>query len=64
LPVAHPSLFADEPILEYDQSSHPFRRELVARPLAHESGWVAIPNEPGLGIEVNREVLAKYAVPA
>jgi D-galactarolactone cycloisomerase len=62
LPVAHPSLFASEPILEYDQSSHPFRRELVARPLEHVDGWVAVPDGPGLGVEVNREVLAKYAV--
>lgn len=62
LPVAHPSLFASEPILEYDQSSHPFRRELVACPLEHADGWVAVPDGPGLGVEVNREVLAKYAV--
>ena len=63
LPVAHPSLFASEPILEYDQSSHPFRRELVACPLEHVEGWVAVPDGPGLGVEVSREVLAKYAVP-
>lgn len=62
LPVAHPSLFASEPILEYDQSSHPFRRELVTCPLEHVDGWVAVPDGPGLGVEVNREVLAKYAV--
>ena len=62
LPVAHPSLFAAEPIFEYDQSAHPFRRDLVAQPLAHEGGWVGIPQGPGLGVEVNREVLAKYAV--
>jgi D-galactarolactone cycloisomerase len=61
LPVAHPSLFAAEPILEYDQSSHPFRRELVAEPLVHEDGWVTIPQAPGLGVEVNRDVLARYA---
>jgi len=64
LPVAHPSLFASEPILEYDQSSHPFRRELVACPLEHADGWVAVPDGPGLGVEVNREVLAKYAAAA
>ncbi|HEX4886391.1 MAG TPA: mandelate racemase/muconate lactonizing enzyme family protein [Casimicrobiaceae bacterium] len=61
LPVAHPSLFASEPILEYDQSSHPFRRELVAAPIVHEDGWVRIPEAPGLGVEVNRDVLERYA---
>jgi L-alanine-DL-glutamate epimerase-like enolase superfamily enzyme len=28
-----------------------------------EDGMVQIPNGPGLGIEVNREVLRQYAVP-
>src|SRR5262245_836356 len=33
LPVAHHSLFADEPILEYDRSSHPFRQQLISQPI-------------------------------
>ena len=31
LPVAHHSLFAQEPVLEYDRSSHPFRQQLITR---------------------------------
>jgi L-alanine-DL-glutamate epimerase-like enolase superfamily enzyme len=30
-------------------------------PLRQREGWVEIPSKPGLGIEVNREVLKKYA---
>jgi len=33
LPVAHHSLYAQEPILEFDRSSHPFREQLVADPV-------------------------------
>ncbi|NDE32880.1 MAG: mandelate racemase/muconate lactonizing enzyme family protein [Betaproteobacteria bacterium] len=33
LPVAHHSVFARDPVLEYDRSLHPFRRELVAEPI-------------------------------
>jgi len=33
LPVTHHSLFAAEPILEYDLSSHPFRQDLIAEPV-------------------------------
>ncbi len=60
LPVAHHSLFAAEPILEYDRSSHPFRRELITQPIDHRDGRVDIPTGPGLGIEIRRDTLARY----
>lgn len=60
LPVAHHSLFAQQPVLEYDRSSHPFREQLVAEPLRLSEGWVEIPARSGLGVEVNRDVLEKY----
>jgi D-galactarolactone cycloisomerase len=60
LPVAHHSLFATEPVLEYDRSSHPFRQQLVARPLQMVDGWVEVPDAPGLGVEVDRSVLQRY----
>jgi D-galactarolactone cycloisomerase len=61
LPDAHPSLEAAQPIFEYDQSSHPFRRELVGAPIEMRDGFVDVPGGPGLGIEVNRDVLERYA---
>jgi D-galactarolactone cycloisomerase len=62
VPVAHHSLFAQEPVLEYDQSSHPFRQRLVTEPMQMVDGWVAVPDGPGLGVEVDRSVLAEFAV--
>jgi D-galactarolactone cycloisomerase len=62
LPVTHHSIFARQPILEYDQSSHPFRRDLIESPIEIESGMVSIPNEPGLGIAINRKTIEKYKV--
>ncbi len=62
LPVTHHSLFAREPILEYDRSSHPFRRELVTEPMSLTDGVVRIPDGPGLGIEVVPEALERYRV--
>jgi D-galactarolactone cycloisomerase len=61
LPDAHPSLEAAQPIFEYDQSSHPFRRELVGAPIEMRDGFVDVPGGPGLGIEVNHDVLERYA---
>lgn len=60
IPTTHHSLFAQQPVLEYDQSAHPFRRQLVAQPIEMIDGWVQIPDRPGLGIEINRELLQAY----
>lgn len=60
LPVAHHSLYAEEPILEYDRSSHPFRQHLVSEPIEQLDGWVTIPSRPGLGVEVDRSTLDRY----
>jgi D-galactarolactone cycloisomerase len=60
LPAANPSLFADEPVFEYDCSSHPFRETLVERPLRQRGGWLELPAAPGLGIEVDRKALERF----
>jgi D-galactarolactone cycloisomerase len=60
VPVLHHSLFAQEPVLEYDRSSHPFRQQLITRPIGLVDGWVPIPAGPGLGVEVDRAVLEHY----
>lgn len=62
LPVPHHALFAVEPILEYDRSVHPFRRQLITEPIEVADGRVAIPTRPGLGIEIDRAVLQRYRV--
>ena len=60
VPVAHHSLYAQEPVLEFDRSSHPFRVQLITKPIQQVNGWVEVPSGPGLGVEVDRAVLEKY----
>ena len=60
IPSTHFSIFAREPILEYDQSSHPFRRELLSTPFELVNGMINISEDKGLGIEVNLETIKKY----
>ncbi len=60
IPITHHSLFPTEPILEYDVSNHPFRNHLVADPWAMIDGRVAIPQQPGLGIEINMDTIEQY----
>ncbi|HUP93636.1 MAG TPA: mandelate racemase/muconate lactonizing enzyme family protein [Burkholderiales bacterium] len=47
-------------LLEYDMSENALRTELAREPIRHSGGIVAIPQGPGLGIEIDREVLQKY----
>jgi len=60
IPNTHHSIFARSPILEYDQSSHPFRRELLNQPIELNNGIVDVSSKPGLGIEVNLATIKKY----
>ena len=56
------SIYPNEPMLEFDRSAHPFRNELITKPFKAKDGYVAVPEGPGLGIEINREVLQKYRI--
>jgi D-galactarolactone cycloisomerase len=47
-------------VFEYDCSAHPFREQLVDRPLRHNGGWLDLPTAPGLGIEVDRGALERF----
>ncbi|MCS2608623.1 mandelate racemase/muconate lactonizing enzyme family protein [Halomonas dongshanensis] len=51
-----------EPIMEFDRTENPFRQAVVKTPLEHHQGVVTIPNGPGLGIEIDREALARYCM--
>lgn len=49
-----------EPIMEFDRTPNPFRQAVLATPIEARDGIVAIPDGPGLGIEINRDALAQY----
>lgn len=59
-PTTHYSLYADQPLFEFDTSAHPFRTALVDRPLEHDGGWLGLPDRPGLGFEIDRDFLEKH----
>jgi len=63
LPDATFGFTSDQPMLEHDLLENPFRDELTAKPFQIDrQGCVAVPTGPGLGIEVNEEVVKKYLV--
>ncbi len=48
------------PLLEFDRTPNPFRQAIVTEPLEQTGGILAIPDRPGLGIEIDRAVLARF----
>ena len=48
--------------MEYEQTENPFRDLLVTEPVVRKDGKVAIPEKPGLGFEINQEIVDKYRV--
>jgi len=63
LPPTPLSLNPEEPMLEYDTSSHPFREDLIYGAISMRDGMVAVPQGPGIGVEVDRGVLERYGRP-
>jgi D-galactarolactone cycloisomerase len=60
-PHTPPSLKSVEPMLEFDRTEHPIRQAVLKQPIEHIGGVVRVPDGPGLGIEIDREALARFA---
>jgi D-galactarolactone cycloisomerase len=60
LPPTPLSMNPEEPMLEYDTSSHPFRQDLIGGAVRISEGKVRIPQKPGIGVEVDRDTLERY----
>jgi D-galactarolactone cycloisomerase len=62
LPDPDWGLPSDTPLLELDQSENSWRTEIVRFPFVFQQGFVGVPTEPRLGIEVDESIAEKYAV--
>ncbi len=62
LPSQPPCLVPMEPLLEFEQEENPFRDTLALEPIVQVNGVVKVPVKPGLGIEIDRKVIERYAV--
>jgi D-galactarolactone cycloisomerase len=47
---------------ELDRTANPFREGLAAEPLKRAGAIIEVPQRPGLGLELDRAVLERYAV--
>ena len=48
--------------IEFNTSQGPLSRELVKSPLRMQNGFLEVPSTPGLGVEVNHDVIEKYRI--
>lgn len=62
LPPNPAALIPDELWFELDRTANPFREHLAAEPLERAGAMIEVPDRPGLGLEVDRAVLERYAV--
>lgn len=66
LPLAphtyRPIPLQNEPVIEFDRTRNPLRDDLLVEPFTLTDGHVAVPNGPGLGIDVDLEVVERYRV--
>ncbi|MCK8787842.1 mandelate racemase/muconate lactonizing enzyme family protein [Roseomonas sp. NAR14] len=62
LPDTPPAFRPISPMLEFEQTPNPLRDDLAREPIRQHGGIVRVPDGPGLGIEVDRDVLQRYRV--
>jgi L-rhamnonate dehydratase len=51
------------PFLEFSVTESAIRKELLVDPFVQKDGFVEVPQKPGLGIELNMDIIKKYGVP-
>ena len=52
----------DDPLCEYTRAPSPLAQELVQHQIRFEDGQLSLPDEPGLGVTLNEEVVERYRV--
>jgi L-alanine-DL-glutamate epimerase-like enolase superfamily enzyme len=50
------------PFLEFSVTESEIRKELLIKPFIQKDGFIDVPTAPGLGIELNPEVIRKFGV--
>jgi len=51
-----------DPFLEFDRTPNPIREDLAVEPIENEGNSVPIPDRPGIGVEIDEDVLAEFRI--
>jgi D-galactarolactone cycloisomerase len=60
LPPNPPAMMPSEPLFELDRTPNPLRDQLALNPPARAGDVLQVPDGPGLGLELDRRVLARH----
>lgn len=58
----YPTPLVQDPVFEFDSTPHPIREAMMSPALQPQRGWLSVPTAPGLGVTVDPEVVARFAV--
>ena len=61
-PARNPMPFFQEPIMEFDRTPNPLREQLGSPKIDQHDGVIDVPQGPGWGVEVNRDIIERYSV--
>lgn len=61
-PWPHTDMVPDPVMVEYDQGENPLRDALLTEPIACVDGHLIVPDAPGLGVQVDWDVVERYRV--
>jgi len=58
--TANPVVLQNEPVVEFDRTHNPLRDDLLKESFVLDNGALLVPRKPGLGVQINEPMLAKY----
>ena len=61
-PSGDPEPYVQEPVMEFDRTPSLIREGLMAPSFDQEDGFLSVPDGPGLGIEIDEEVVRRLSV--
>ena len=56
-----PEPFVQEPVMEFDRTPSEIREGLMETPFDQADGYLAVPNNPGLGVDINEDAVRRLA---
>lgn len=61
-PARNPQPYAQEPVMEFDRTPSAIREQLGRAAIDQVDGFIAVPDGPGLGVEIDEEMLMRLCV--
>ena len=61
-PSGDPEPYVQEPVMEFDRTPSRIREGLMAEPIDQKDGFLAVPDGPGLGVEIDEKAVRQLSV--